>query len=254
MTNEEKNQIGRLRAAGYSYRRIATELDISVNSIKSYCRRHGFGMDAHRYEIQLVQREPCPEPNEATSCAQCGSLVRQVAGRKRRRFCSDVCRLEWWAAHRGELHRKAMGKLSDDRMEIIRAAEMLRTNVYDTSALYEEQEQTEKRLAEAAQQLTQAIMRNASVALDQSEHQREMTRLSARYQDLQARNDALTQEITEKNSRRRRMDSFIKELKKLPQHAEIFNPVTFRILVERITVYDGSRIVVRFNDGTEVQA
>ena len=40
MTQEEKRRIGEMRAAGCSYIRIAAELNISVNSIKSYCRRH----------------------------------------------------------------------------------------------------------------------------------------------------------------------------------------------------------------------
>ena len=97
-------------------------------------------------------------------------------------------------------------------------------------------------------------MRNASVALDQAEHQRETARLSARYQERQDKNEALKQEIREKISRRRRVDSFIRELKNLPQHAEQFDAVAFRILVERITVYEGKRVVVRFNDGTEIEA
>lgn len=147
---------------------------------------------------------------------------------------------------------RAMARLSDDREEILRTADMLRTGVYDTSALCAEQDRAEKELAEAAQELTQAIMRNASVALNQAEHQREMARLSTRYQELQDRNDALKQEINEKKSRRRRADSFVRELKNL-QHAGEFDPVVFRILVERITVYDRKRVVVRFNDGTEIE-
>ena len=97
-------------------------------------------------------------------------------------------------------------------------------------------------------------MRNASVALDQAEHQRETARLSTRYQELQDKNEALKQEIREKISRRRRVDSFIRELKNLPQHAEQFDAVAIRILVERITVCEGKRVVVRFNDGTEIEA
>lgn len=147
---------------------------------------------------------------------------------------------------------RAMARLSDDREEILRTADMLRTGVYDTSALCAEQDQAEKELAEAAQELTQAIMRNASVALNQAEHQREMARLSTRYQELQDRNDALKQEIHDKKSRRRRADSFVRELKNL-QHTGEFDPVAFRILVERITVYDRKRVVVRFNDGTEIE-
>ena len=145
-------------------------------------------------------------------------------------------------------------RLSDDREEIIRTAETLRATVYDTAALCAEQEQSEAELAEAARELTEAIMRNASIALDQAEHQRETARLSARYQELQDKNEALKQEIREKISRRRRVDSFIRELKNLQQHADQFDPVAFRILVERITVYEGKRVVIRFNDGSEIEA
>lgn len=131
---------------------------------------------------------------------------------------------------------------------------MLRDSIYDTSALFAEQECVEKKLTDATDQLTQAVLRNASVALDQTEHQQEMSTLSKRYQELKDRNSALKVAIMEKDSRRKRMDSFIRELRSLPQHAEKFDPVAFRILVERITVYDDKRAVVRFNDGTEIEA
>lgn len=112
----------------------------------------------------------------------------------------------------------------------------------------------ERELADATDQLTQAVLRNASIALDQAEHQQEMAALSTRYQELQDRNTALKAEISDKENRRKRTDSFIRELKNLPQHAEKFDPVAFRILVERITVYDDRRVVVRFYDGTEIEA
>lgn len=148
---------------------------------------------------------------------------------------------------------RAMGKLSDEREAIIRTAIMLRDTVYDTSSLCSEQECVEKGLADATDQLTQAILRNASVVLDQAEHRQEMAALNARYQKLQDRNTALKVEIMEKDNRRKRTDNFIRELKNLPQHAGKFDPVAFRILVERITVYDDRRMVVRFNDGTEIE-
>lgn len=199
-------------------------------------------------------------------CGDCGSLYgskvwhatdkyRKVVWQCNHKYEGAICR----SPHMTEAELeavvvKAMGRLSDDREEIIRTAEMLRATVYDTAALCAEQEKSEAELADAARQLTEAIMRNASVALDQAEHQRETARLSTRYQELQDKNEALKQEIREKISRRRRVDSFIRELKNLPQHAEQFDAVAFRILVERITVYEGKRVVVRFNDGTEIEA
>ena len=58
----------------------------------------------------------------------------------------------------------------------------------------------------------------------------------------------------DKDNRRKRTDSFIRERRSLPQHADKFDPVAFRSLVERITVYDNKRVVVRFYDGTEIEA
>ncbi len=39
MTDKQKTQIVKLRAAGYGYGKIAQELGISVNTVKSFCRR-----------------------------------------------------------------------------------------------------------------------------------------------------------------------------------------------------------------------
>ena len=107
MTQEEKKQIGKMRAAGMSYARIAEALDISMNSVKSYCQRHGLGAGS----MPETHSEPViagPPQSEATACEQCGSPVRQEAGRKKRRFCSDACRQAWWTVHRSEMNQRAM--------------------------------------------------------------------------------------------------------------------------------------------------
>lgn len=175
-------------------------------------------------------------------CGDCGSLYgskvwhatdkyRKVVWQCNHKYEGAICRSPHLTEPELEaIVIKAMGRLSDDREKIIRTAEMLRATIYDTAALCAEQEQSE------------------------AEHQRETARLSARYQELQDKNEALKQEIREKISRRRRVDSFIRELKNLQQHAEQFDPVAFCILVERITVYEGKRVVVRFNDGSEIEA
>ena len=40
MTNKQKEKISVLRQAGTSYKEIAEQLDLSVNTVKSYCQRH----------------------------------------------------------------------------------------------------------------------------------------------------------------------------------------------------------------------
>ena len=199
-------------------------------------------------------------------CGDCGSRYgskvwhandkyRKVIWQCNRKYAGTICKSPHLTDPQlEEIVMRAMGKLSNERDAIIRTAEMLRATVYDTSALRAEQEQVEQQLAEATDLLTQAVMRNASIALDQTEHQQEMATLSARYQELLDRNTALKVEISDKDNRRKRTDSFIRELRSLPQHAEKFDPVAFRILVERITVFDNRRAIVRFNDGTEIEA
>ena len=199
-------------------------------------------------------------------CGDCGSRYgskvwhandkyRKIIWQCNRKYAGTICRSPHLTDPQIEdIVMRAMSRLSDERDAIIRTAVMLRDTIYDTSALCAEQECVERELADATDQLTQAVLRNANVALDQAEHQQEMTALSARYQELQDRNTALKVAIIDKDNRRKRTDSFIRELRSLPQHAEKFDPVAFRILVERITVYDDKRAVVRFNDGTEIEA
>ena len=90
MTNGEKMLIAQQRRQGMGYTEIARKLGMSVNTVKSYCRRNSLGRDV------TTSAEDVPD----YICRQCGKAFEQVAHRKKRRFCSDDCRLRWWHAHR----------------------------------------------------------------------------------------------------------------------------------------------------------
>ncbi len=102
MNNIEREQIISLRAAGQSYARIAGALGLSVNSVKSFCRRDALRGCAGS-SIKTVKTEA---PLGATACEQCRQPIVQTPGRKHKRFCSDVCRTAWWNAHRTQVRRK----------------------------------------------------------------------------------------------------------------------------------------------------
>ena len=109
MTNHEKQQIQEMRSAGAGCVRIAEELGLSVNSVKSFCRRHGLERNLALYTTPavapIVQTDSVPEPVPiviTAPCEQCGAPVTQVPARKKKRFCSDACRMAWWAAHRND--------------------------------------------------------------------------------------------------------------------------------------------------------
>ena len=82
MTEFQKQNISEMRSKGCAYSAIAQSLGISVNTIKSYCLRNKPSL-----------KENC------CKCDYCGSPLKQMPGRKKKRFCNDICRTNWWNAH-----------------------------------------------------------------------------------------------------------------------------------------------------------
>lgn len=101
MTENEKAQIAQLRNAGNGYKKIARILGISVNTIKSYCRRNERGKESS-------EKKGDAQPHDSTTvCENCGQLIHQIPKQKRKRFCCDKCRNQWWNAHLDQVKRKA---------------------------------------------------------------------------------------------------------------------------------------------------
>ena len=86
MTAEQRKQISELRASGYGYKKIAGIIGISDSTIKSFCKRNGVTAP-----VTVKVKEGC--------CPQCGEEVVQTGKTKKRRFCSDECRRQWWKDH-----------------------------------------------------------------------------------------------------------------------------------------------------------
>lgn len=101
MTDHQKAQIIKLRAAGNGYGKIARTLGISLNTVKSFCRRND------------ISRNSFSEPSatftgETTYCENCGRPIRQIEKQKKKRFCCDKCRNAWWNSHLDQVKRKAV--------------------------------------------------------------------------------------------------------------------------------------------------
>lgn len=95
MTDAERKQIDQLNAAGLGYRRIATMIGISDNTVKSYLRR----------KTTLA-------PSAGHRCRNCGQPVPQTPHKKEKRYCSDKCRMAWWKAHTTQMQRKAFYQIT----------------------------------------------------------------------------------------------------------------------------------------------
>lgn len=98
MTDEQRRQIAILREEGNGYKRIAQALGLSENTVKSFCKRKNMGGVA-----AIIQVERPPEDR----CQCCGKSITQSPGRKKKKFCSDRCRMKWWNSHLDQVKRKA---------------------------------------------------------------------------------------------------------------------------------------------------
>ena len=94
MTEKDKALLMGYRQQGKGCAEIARLLGISVNTVKSYCRRNGIGAEQNTVmDIPSVQKG---------KCKQCGAEIELVAHHRERQFCSDQCRMRWWHAHRSD--------------------------------------------------------------------------------------------------------------------------------------------------------
>jgi DNA-binding CsgD family transcriptional regulator len=90
MTIQEKNSILILRSQGLTYWQIGDRLGLSMNTVKSFCRR--------------------AQAKKAV-CRNCGQPLTQVRRQKPKTFCGAHCRENWWKRHRGQMKRKAFYRI-----------------------------------------------------------------------------------------------------------------------------------------------
>lgn len=88
MTNEQREMIIAMRHKQLSYTTISKEMGLSVNTVKSFCRRHG--MVAEKVKTDVPR------------CKNCGGIINNNFCVKPRLFCSDHCKQTWWNKHRHE--------------------------------------------------------------------------------------------------------------------------------------------------------
>lgn len=90
MTKEQQQEIIRLKSAGLSFSKIAEQLGLPRNTVKSFYQR----------------KHDSPELQAKATCKQCGAPLFPKPGHAMPRFCSDRCRSTWWNMHNDELSEK----------------------------------------------------------------------------------------------------------------------------------------------------
>ena len=95
MTEVQKEQIRNLSRDGLGYKKIASMLDLSENTVKSYCRR--CGIKRQKFHEAMIVEDVCRE---------CGTKLYNTAGHRQRVFCSSICRQKYWKEHQSAINRK----------------------------------------------------------------------------------------------------------------------------------------------------
>lgn len=91
MNETQKTKIRKMRLEGIGYKAIASRLDLSLGTVKSYCKRNalkGIGIVVALNNEVSVQN--------GLICKQCGAKLKHIKGKKRKVFCSDRCRKKYW--------------------------------------------------------------------------------------------------------------------------------------------------------------
>ncbi|WP_051569340.1 hypothetical protein [Alkaliphilus transvaalensis] len=101
MTDFQAKQIRELRMRGVGYRAIASVIGLSRDIVRNYCKTHG--LDGLASELTINMKE---QMQQGKACLSCGKELKQPATGRKRKFCSDSCRREWWAEHSDSIQRK----------------------------------------------------------------------------------------------------------------------------------------------------
>ena len=95
MKKQDIQTIHQMLQQGKSSTEISLTLGIPSSTIRAHVRRH-------------------PELYGGKPCRNCGQVMVQPVGRKKKHFCSDKCRMAWWNSHREQVQKKTYYQLICD--------------------------------------------------------------------------------------------------------------------------------------------
>ena len=101
MTETQGLQIRKLRQKGLGYRAIALQVGVPRDSVRNYCKRRGLGGYRPEYDMNLKERI-----EDGSACAFCGAKLKQKKTGRKRKFCCEACRRDYWRNHREEIKKR----------------------------------------------------------------------------------------------------------------------------------------------------
>lgn len=115
MTDEQKERIDKLRAKDFSYKQVADAIGVSINTVKSYCRRQKEKAEEPESkeragEAENPKSEDIKTKNTSNTggCRYCGRPLIFTPGKRKKTFCNKECRTKYWTEHRDDLPHKTI--------------------------------------------------------------------------------------------------------------------------------------------------
>ena len=99
MKEEQEKQIIKMRKSGLGFTAIASRLQLSKIAVRAFCKSQGL-MEKRPPDLEM--QNPTPD-----NCKTCGKQLKYTSGKKKRQFCSNRCRMDWWNTHPNKVKRKA---------------------------------------------------------------------------------------------------------------------------------------------------
>ena len=98
MTENQIQELTRMRLNNMGYSHIAKALGLTKAQVSGYCKRHG--LDGTLANNSRTSSAP-------SFCKCCGAPLNQNPKTKTSYFCSSACRQVWWNAHLNQVNRRA---------------------------------------------------------------------------------------------------------------------------------------------------
>ncbi len=90
MTESQRCQIVAMRKEGVGYHSIGVAIGLSRDIVRNYCKSHNLAGYGRVLKKNL---------REGKDCMHCGQKITQPTTGRKRKFCSEKCRREWWKGH-----------------------------------------------------------------------------------------------------------------------------------------------------------
>lgn len=147
-----------------------------------------------------------------------------------------------------------MNQLIEQKDSIIAQFTSVMTTALSTSALEATRDDLQEEMIVVSDLVQSCINENAHVALDQAEYQKRYDSLTARFDSVKKRLEAVLVEISDKQTRQATIVSFLAALQAQETLVAKFESPLWYGLLDFVTVYAKDNVRFTFKNGTEIKA